>query len=231
MVIDNGPLPPLKLACKQAFWRLSKTEIQRFCANGGFKIASSASLFDTLMSAVERILGLTGEKALEVVAQRQCTQKHSQAFAEELLQMDAAIEIFDQADRQSLNDDMKGAQSKLDNIEDFKVQLAEARSTVFAAKRQKALKDRPVLPRVMSQEEAAVFAPPSAHVWISNYRTEWWGHFLKYKRVWVPYNNIPGEDSKACIECLQRLWIQHNEHYGYPRDYCLYSGIFPDAEQ
>ena len=145
--------------------------------------------------------------------------------------MDAAIEIFDASDKQSLNDDMKGAQSKLDNIEDFKVQLAEQRSSVLAAKRQKVLNDRPKLPRAIIQDEAAVFAPPRAHVWISNYRTEWWGHFLDYKRVYMPNANLPGEDDKACQECLRRLWIQHNEHYGFARDHCFYNGIFPDAEQ
>ena len=145
--------------------------------------------------------------------------------------MDAAIEICDASDKQSLTDDMKVAQSKLDNIEDFKVQLAEERSSVLSAKWQKALKDHPVLPRVIAQREATICSPPGAHVWISNHRTEWWGHFRDYKRVWELCANMRGEDAKACRSCLMKLWIQHNEHYGFARGYWFFDCIFPDAEQ
>ena len=63
MVIDNVPLPSLELACKHAFWKLSQTHVQRFCGEGGIRIAAGASLFDTPIAAAERVLGLEGEKA------------------------------------------------------------------------------------------------------------------------------------------------------------------------
>ena len=226
MVVDCGPTTPLKLACSHAFWNLSRSEIHRFCGLGGVQIGPGASLFDTLLHAAQCILGLTGEKALKVMSRRLQLERHSQAFAEELLCLDLAVGLFEATDKQGVQDDMQKAQSKLDSLDDFMVEYAAQRQEVVAAKRQKALANRPVLPRILSQQEAKAWNSCKCFHFDFHHQARMVGHFEDFNMIYQTYGPEPGEEQKACKLCIQNLWTQDNESRGLARNDCPFIDLF-----
>ena len=63
-------------------------------------------------------------------------EKHSGAFTEELMQLDAAIDLFDRNDQEGVKQDMRQAQNKLDSLDEFVVELSEKRQEMEGRKKQ-----------------------------------------------------------------------------------------------
>ena len=89
--------------------------------------------------------------------------------------------------------------------------------------------NKPVLPRVLTQEEAAIYCPPNGHIWISSQKRTFHGHFEKseYRRVFANYMEDGAESQRAAMRSvLQQLWVQYNEMMGYDRYECPFTGVF-----
>ena len=76
------------------------------------------------------------------------------------------------------------------------------------------------------QAEAAVCVPPGAHIWLSNYSPEWFGHLEPYKRVWAKWEGGEEEEAAAVKEVIRLLWAQYLESRGRTFDQCPFEGIF-----
>ena len=189
LVIDEGPSKALTIACHHGWWKMVRTDIQRFSQLQGVHISNSASLFDTLLGSIMGILKCDEEAAMVFMGKRLVREKRGTFFAEEVLQLDEAIDLFDYNDREAVKGDIKKAGKNLDSFNDFVVELSTKRSEMAAAKKQRQDQNRPKVPRVLSQEEAAIYCPPNGHIWINNQCRKFHGHLEKseYKRVFASY--------------------------------------------
>ena len=190
MVIDFGPSTPLRVAANNCFWDMSRTNVQKFAELGEVFINGASSLFETLFQAVKGLLNCTDEEAMPIMGKRLADQNVSQAFADEMRGLDVAMDLFEPQDRDALKSDIKVAEAKEESIADFKVELASQRQTMEKKKKQKLASQRPKVPHIYTQVEAAVWAPAGCSVWLGTTRPEWWGHCPGYRRVWQPY--LPG---------------------------------------
>lgn len=241
MQLVHGPTHPLDIACRCACWAMSRTEIARFVALRKVEIPSGASLFDTMYIATQKILGLSDADVLAIVGLRIVAERNSMHFGEELLEMDAAIEVIDCKDREEVQQERKSAGNKKPEFETLSKAFKEKRQEVQAAAKPAkrptttALKSdarggasssssRPaVIPKTITHAEAIQYLPPGCAVWRSNTRNEWWGHCKPFKRVVVPW--MLGEESSAMFLVLRKLWVQHLELTGQGPESCPYQGL------
>ena len=231
-MIDDGPCKVQDVAARNAWWKMPRTEVQRFSELFGVVITPSASLFDTLIASIQGILKTDDETTLKYVGRRLVREKVSSAFTDQLLQLDIAIDLVDQNDKEAFKHDIKHAQKQVENLDEFIVELAQHRQSMEVKKKKKMDANMPRLPRVLTQPEAALFCPPEGHIWVSNHRREFWGHLEKsgYRRVWDVYHEDSEEAETACmISVLQKLWVQHNTLNGFARTACPFAGIFPST--
>ena len=156
-----------------------RTDIQRFSVLQGVQISNSASLFDTLLASIIGILKCDEATAMTFMGKRLVREKRSTFFSEEVLQLDDAIDLFDYNDREHVKGDTKKEANQLDYLADFVVELSSKRTEMATAKKQKMDQNKPVLPRVLTQEEAAIYCPPNGHIWISNHKRSFHGHLEK----------------------------------------------------
>ena len=186
MVIDKGPMHPLHMCCHFAFWGIGRTDIGRLGALKGSQMQEGASLFAALMKLTIDILDCDEDTALSHVGQRVPQTKNEQQFADMLNSIDAAIEVIDQNDRQLFKDEQKKANTSSECMNQFILDFQSRRTEVdgkLAKKRKKVDTSRPMLPKTIVQEEANAFVSPGAHIWLSNYTPEWFGHLHPYIRV------------------------------------------------
>ena len=95
--------------------------------------------------------------------------------------------------------------------------------------KQRVALNKPRLPRILSQEEAAIYCPENGHIWINNQKRSFHGHLEKseYKRVYANYSEDNVEhESVAMRSVLQQLWVQYNEMMGHAKYDCPFNGVF-----
>lgn len=238
MQVAQGPAHPLEIACRCAWWAMGRTAIARFAALRKVEIPSGAGLFDTLYATTMQILSISEGDALAIVGIRIAAERNAMQFSEELLEMDAAIEIIDSRDRDEVQQERKAATNKKQDIDTFSKAFRAKREQVrtLCAKKAKpgnrgrgggsssSSASRPaVLPKTITQAEAKQFLPAGCAVWRSNTRNEWWGHCKPFKRVVVPW--VLGEESSAMFIVLKRLWQQHLEKTGEGPEACPFEGL------
>ena len=73
--------------------------------------------------------------------------------------LDVAMDFFEPQDRDALKSDIKAAEAKEESIADFTVELASQRQAMEKKKTQKFASQRPKVPHIYTQAEAAVWAP------------------------------------------------------------------------
>ena len=222
-MLRDGPAHPLVLAAKAAFWQMSRGEIIRFAALKGVHVEGGSSLFTTVLQAVMGVLKCPQERALEITSTRMATEKNSEWCAEQLLNMDEAVELIDHNDKEVYKQANKSAEEKQESMkvfcEEFQLMKQEQISKNAKGKRRKGDPSRSPIPHIMGQEEATLYVPPSVSIWQCNVRREWWGHGVPYKRVVSCWSTAEGE-SEAIKICLKRLWMQWLEREGRTREDC-----------
>ena len=225
MVVDSGPQCPFSLACRHAFWDITRVEIIKFAKVKGIYIPGSASLFQTLFTAIKGILKVSDAAALDYVSTRLVNERNSQQFAEYLTHMDAAIELVGVQDRQQVLNEQKGALYKLYCLDEMKFEYATMRQETDK-RRKKQPSTKATLPRdVISQQDAASYLPENASIWLSNTRNEWWGHYPPYKRMVKTWDMGDAGEAEACSAVIMTLWCQHCERKGISKDEIPFQGI------
>lgn len=237
MQVVHGPCHPLEVACRCAWWAMSRTAIARFAALRKVAIPAGAGLFETLYAAIMQTLDISEGDALALVGIRIATERNALQFSDELLEMDAAIEIIDSRDREEVQQERRSDSAKKQDVETFSKAFREKREQVQAATANKKAKTGQrsrggassssahpkVLPKTITQAEAKQFLPLGCAVWRSNTRNEWWGHCKPFKRVVAPW--LLGEESTAMFRVLKRLWEQHLEQSGQGPEACPFEGL------
>ena len=123
LVIDDGPCKVQDVAARNAWWKMPRTEVQKFSELFGVVISPSASLFETLTASIQGILKTDDETTLKYVGKRLVGEKLTSAFTDQFLQLDIAIDLVDRNDREGLKNDIKHAQKHVENIDEFIVEL------------------------------------------------------------------------------------------------------------
>ena len=196
----------------------------------GASFLSGASLFGVLLAAISKILNVDVHKAMDYVSLRLPRARNEQAFGDILQSMDCAIEVVDYHDIGMYKESIKDAATKDFCIEQLKLEYAQKRAEVedmLPKKKKPKSGAAACVAHLMSQEEAKVYAPPGASVWLSRTRAEWWGHLAPWRRVVATYQE--GEEEHAIKECLQKLWLQDLEGRGLPHSDCPWPGLLDVA--
>ena len=142
-----------------------------------------------------------------------------QAFSEAILNLDAAMDVFDRNDHEQINQTKKDAVMKESNATEFTKRFRERAATVHAKegppahkKVKGAVVSRPSLPSAdsaftMTHGEAKAFLPAGATIWRGHGRSVWYGHMMPYSRCSEPFSRAGGEmQAFRCI--LKKLWSQ-----------------------
>ena len=129
-------------------------------------------MFQTLVEAVQGVLKADEHEALKVVAKRLPHDKNQQHFVDDLLNMDAGIQLIDYPDKQQVQDEQKSVCYKLDGIEHFQFEFAQKRNEVRSQEKQRRVDpNRARLPKLYIQEEAKLYTPQdTCRNWRSNTR-------------------------------------------------------------
>ena len=108
-MVDEGPTDPFTLACHNAFWSLSRTEIANIGELKGISTSGETTLYGTLLTVVMQLLQVSYVVAWQDVGLRLPRSHNDNHVAEVLQHMDCAIEVVDKNDVQGYKDEIKSS--------------------------------------------------------------------------------------------------------------------------
>jgi hypothetical protein len=226
--------PMFAIACKSAFWTLSKTLVIKLAKTCGVVVPSNKTLFETLFSVIQLHLHCDDETTLGYISKRLSLDDVSQQFAPGLLEIDAAIHILDKDDHKQVVLEQETVSREAGNRKAFvgeykakhvqiRAERQAAEDAAVAAKGKPKGKGKgkgkgkppplpPALPSTITQATAKLFVPQGCTVWRGVVRCEWCGHCPPYKRVQSPWSVYTELGSLKIV--LKLLWDQHCELRG-----------------
>lgn len=191
----EGPIEPVhKLACRAAFWSLSRPVIIDIAKYLGVGLPDGSGLLDVLTTMAVSVLGVSQEEALYIVHQRVVPLTDATAFSDALMQVDEAAQLLDSNDLEEFSREQAAAKRSVSEREsvssDYRKRAAkvrESRERAAAEKGQPAKRQKKGASRsgptrmppasTIPQSDAKVYIPPGASIWRGLTRGEWWGHF------------------------------------------------------
>jgi len=225
--VEMEPCSIMQLACRKAFWSLSKTVIKGLAEAKGISIESSATLFETLFAVIQDQLGTDDEATLVHVGQRLTAGEISSQFSEALLDIDEAAEVLETYDVRKVTQAQQDAREHESARLQFKREYGQRRTVVrdllakaavkkgkAAAKAKGKKGDPPPLPSTMCQKTAKQFVPPGSFIWRGLSRSEWCGHMSPFRRVQASWHTF-GEEG-AMRRVVAMLWEQYCSFHGLP---------------
>jgi hypothetical protein len=230
----TGSIPLFELACRRAFWNLNRTFVMEVGLNRGIEVERGVSIFDTLFTVIRQGLGLADneDQVMEFISLRLHVNSLKESFAESLLEIDEAIDVFDRDDHQKVKNEQISTKVALAERGELAASFRGKRTVLRAAKSSAvasssgsggsrsaapAAPDRTRWTSDVSQEDAKRLIPPGSSIWRGLYKRLWCGHCPPARRISAPWDG-PGGQAAALQSVVQRLWLQHMEHNGLPRD-------------
>ena len=225
-VVCLGPMPLLHVAAHCAFWKLPRTFVLDCGKQVGAVVPAGASLCQTLVVVVMKILGKSESQALDIISQRLAVNDDSASFVQSLLEVDEAAEVLDKQDHELLSNEQKAARTALDEAAAFSSDFVNSRQRLAAEgpKKKTKIAHRP-LPDRIEQHEARQYVPPGASIWRGNTldRETWNGHMAPRKRIFEKLSDHG--DAGAMRLILKRLWLQYLELNGLPASECPWTNL------
>jgi hypothetical protein len=234
-----GPMPLFKLACHSAFWGLSRTFVVQVADDAGIECEKGASLFDTLFHVISTGLApMSDDQVLDVIAARLHVSGLRDAFADALLQIDEAIDVFDHDDHKKVREEQEATKvlkaEKEEILSHYRAKRAAVRTRREAAApkargkaKAKAAPARLKWPSEVSQADAAKLIPEGSSIWRGLTKRVWCGHHPPARRISAPWDG-PGGETAALRSVVQRLWQTHIDHWGLA-DNVAPEGLFDEV--
>jgi hypothetical protein len=220
----------LKVACRNAFWLLPKTDIEVFADYFSIFLPKGLSLVEVLTKVIKDTLKCNDQELFEYLGKRLSNLDNETVFSEALLDIDEAMEVVDRVDQEAFVARQKTAAELLHEKESFAKEYGEAKFKVTKRTGGKNAFDKMVkraLPLKFAQSEVKSFLPPSSHCWKGNTRGEWWCHVQPYsRRIVVRLSSFGNDETKCIAAMLQRAWVLYLEKEGRPRSDCPIEGLF-----
>lgn len=224
-------MPVLKLAAEKAFWSMSASEVAEICKHAGVHLESNSGLLDLLGAAVSNLLGCDEARTLEVLSQRLATSEACNEYSEAILEVDAAVQVLDQADHQVMETEKGTASQRIQGRADYQREyVARVRkhreTTGPKAKKAKGPLAQKKMPTVIPQAEARKFIPPGTSIWRGTVRGSWQGHCKPFKRVYVNWK--ASSEPEAMKEVMRQLWCQYIQREALTNADCPWQGLLGD---
>jgi hypothetical protein len=210
------------IICENAFWLMTKNEVEEFASYFGHAIDKGSNLCQALSQTLKAELKCGAKKALGHVAKRMSNLQENTKFSSALMEIDDAIYCLDIHDHQEMEAAKKSAWHNLSDCEAFQ---EEYRRSVSSVEKPPKLKPGE-LPLEIQQHKVKDYCPPGSRVWRGNIRAEWWGQLPPYKCVWSSLKLHGGCERSAVRDMLQQLWDLYNLSHGLPKDTCPITGVF-----
>ena len=241
MFLEEGPLPLLTIAARKAFWSMPKVSLVPYCQDLGVALGSGASLFACVYELVKHIIGGTEGEILDIVHQRLVRYDAEGAYSDALLQCDAAIQMLDIHDHQTLYDEQKTARSLQTDREIYAEDYRKQRMTLHPpkgkakAKAKGRGKGKPLSiamppPSTIPHADAKKYIPPTSSIWRGVVRGQWCGHCPPYARISEPWRRA--SEANALLVVVRKLWRQYLEINALGIESCWVENLFaaPEAD-
>ena len=224
----------LKVAAREAFFRLDKPWLTDLSSFLGIPLPESASLFDMLLKLATSILAVSEEQAMVPLRPRMGAYAAREQFSEELANLDEAAELLERNGAKRMHEEkdalqkVRCAESEYKRV--FAQKATELRGKVKKERRQsgggssKRMRIPSFPPHSISIEQARQCLLAGGKLWIGKGEGNWQGHYVPFPRVsrsWARYGELP-----ALMMVLQYLWDKHCEATGCSREDCMVDGLW-----
>jgi hypothetical protein len=223
-IAESDEKPLLNVGAEAAFWTLSMHKCKSLADHLGLAVPQGSTLLDVLSLLIRTVLGITEEKALDIVGTRldRMDPKSASTYSE-LLECNEALFHMPKDDEKAVRkdqDDLKKAETKSQSLEkEWKEKVLHAKGYKAAlpkAEKKKILKavrigihrfpDGDITP-----EQANAMLPPGGQIW-REYRDGCWrGKLSDGPRV--SKATLSGGPRTACQFVLRALWLRWLERH------------------
>lgn len=227
------PQPILQVACENAWWSMTGSDIKEFAIREGIDMDGCASLVDILFQVCKGITMKSDDEVMVMLSRRPAANDLQREYSPALLDIEEAVQTFDLHDHQVVSAEQQKARTLEKSQESFVRDFEERRQRVAATqnpgagKRGKKVATAPArkaLPSTIPQSQAKKWVPEGTHIWRGLTRSEWCGHCEPYKRIQASWH-LHGEEGAMRI-IIRRLWEQNLEADGLGPEACPFDGIF-----
>ena len=195
----------------------------------GYAADPASDLLDVLFGLLKHQLKLADDEILKLLYQRTNCNFTMDEVAETLLNMDEAIQVIDQLDRQRVSGAQAWVHSRKAATSAYRKAYIEKRAKVGKAMGGPKAKPPPRRDPPgfhCTQQEAKDFLPPGASIWQSRVRGEWCSHF-----------DVPGQSRNTCaftkyggshgalMAALRLAWRQYLMYTGKDASHCPIKGL------
>lgn len=165
---------------------MGQPSVVRFGHHLGAQFDDAAPFFDILYTIIQQVLKSTDDETLRIVSVRMAAHDGRQAYSNELLQIDEAMQCMDLHDHKVINDEKKAvvaARQFRDTFSaDYRRRATQVREAAAASSSSARGKNnnarggggsapagpRPKLPPDIPQSEAKLWIPPMSSIWKDN---------------------------------------------------------------
>jgi hypothetical protein len=236
-----GDFKPIdQLLAENAFFSFPKSFVVDLCGYWVIDVPTGLDYFDTLAFVCKFILKRDDQFILNILHEKMATMPGSNdLMAEELLQIDAAIQVLDQCDHDVFLAEQKKVEGDKEERREFAKRYRERISALTAglplpvilrpARRGGAPGGEypPAIPSTIPHAEAALYIPPGSTIWRALLRSKWEAHVKPYPRFGEHWS-IEGEH-EALLRILRRMWAFYLEGIGRDLTDCPITGLFAVA--
>ena len=201
---QDGPVHEVfQFMCVICFGKLSRLVVENICKVAGEKFSSNQSFFQLLFEIIKRALNLDDGATLDIIAQRFVATEQEDDYAEQVLNIEEAVEVLEDQDIKVLNQERKHLPELREARDSFRTEYVDRRRLipVPAAPAPKAVAGkkgkgkgkgkgggggggaRDDIPDDISQANAKFFLPPGGQLWCGHKRHEWCGHLPPFGRI------------------------------------------------
>jgi len=223
------PEPLRKVAARNAFWAMSKASVAKFSEHFGVAVEQGSSHLNLILTAVQGVLSCSEDAAIAISHSRIIALHRDTMMSQEIAQLDAAIETFDNFDQEKVVEEKKRAARRVDDRKELAEEYVERkrandRKELDKKKTKATLRKKTTIPSTIPQPEAKKFLPPNAFIWRALQRGEWAGHLKPYPRCSARWSDHTEQGALRVV--LRKLWRQHFELSGLAEADCPIEGLF-----
>ena len=220
-------------AALNAFYRLTHSFVGDYMKFVGKPAPAGASRVEMFVHAVVNVLGVTVNRALEILQFRLAAILKSTRFCDELLSMDEVDECLDHNDVKQMHDWQEKASHAIDDESDFRKEYVAMVASEGAAAAKPAKKPKTAKSGVselppadgIPQHEAKLYIPAGGNIWKDNLRGGWQVHFPPFERESFSLKKY-GTPGECLLHAYRHLWPRYCWTKGIDVKGCPFKGMF-----
>lgn len=234
----EGAVANIKVvASKAGWWSCSRTTLVAYSKQLGLVVPDAGTLFSVLLSLVQHCIpGMSDDEVLSVVRKRLGFERGEISYADELFEIQEAVEFLDVGDRKLVAAEKASTRIKESSFNELKAAFTEKVKEVRERQQVAARAARPSGGRAarkapqrkfnfsISHAEAKAHIPDGCSIWRGLTRRQWCGHCEPNPRVSFNWDREGGERA-AMIACIRRLWVEHVALTGQGPEACPWADL------